>query len=291
MIERLVEGRRRDIGGFEVDRILPAAAQRMVGPFIFLDHIGPAQFASGSGMDVRPHPHIGLATVTYLFAGEIFHRDSLGSAQAIRPHEVNWMTAGRGIVHSERIDRAVRAKGGPMHGIQSWVALPEADEETDPNFSHHPASDLPVVEETGVSARLIAGEAYGLKNSVRTYSPLFYLHADLQPGAKIALPTGHEERAAFIVEGRVSHEGRDYDQGRLLVFAKAGEPRLKAEAQSRLMLLGGAPVGPRFIWWNLVSSRRERMRAAKEDWTAGRMTLPPGDDQEFIPAPDSPPLP
>ena len=291
MLERVIEQRRRDLGGFEVGRVLPSAARRMVGPFIFLDHMGPVNFHDGAGMDVRPHPHIGLATVTYLFEGEIFHRDSVGSAQAIRPGEVNWMTAGRGITHSERTDPKIRAKGGPMHGMQSWVALPDEDEETEPNFVHHPYTDLPVFEDKGVFARLIAGTAYGLKSAVRIYSPLFYLHADLSAGASLALPSEHEERAAYIVAGKIGHDGHGYSEGHLLVFAKGGAPKITAEVPSKVMLLGGAPIGVRFIWWNLVSSSRDRIRAAKEDWVNGRMKLPPGDDREFTPAPDSPPLP
>jgi redox-sensitive bicupin YhaK (pirin superfamily) len=291
MLDAVIEPRRRDIGGFEVARALPAAARRMVGPFIFLDHMGPVDFASGAGMDVRPHPHIGLSTITYLFAGEIFHRDSLGFAQEIRPGEVNWMTAGRGIVHSERTRLDIRAHGGPMHGIQSWVALPDEAEEIAPSFAHHDAADLPVLEQQGVTARLIAGSAYGLTSPVAVYSPLFYLHVDLKPGAALALPAEHKERAAFVVAGEVEHEDRTYGAERLLVFASGSEATLVAKTAARLMLLGGAPIGERFIWWNLVSSRRERIRQGKEDWIAGRMKLPPGDDKEFIPAPDSPPLP
>jgi redox-sensitive bicupin YhaK (pirin superfamily) len=263
----------------------------MVGPFIFLDHMGPASFAPGSGIDVRPHPHIGLATVTYLFAGNIFHRDSLGMAQAIRPGEVNWMTAGRGIVHSERSDAQVRKAGGALHGIQCWVALPDEAEEAEPAFAHHDAADLPELSDAGVTASLIAGEAYGLKSPVKTMSPLFYLSTDLSPGASLALPVAHEERAAYIVDGEIEHEGRRYKSGQMLVFAPGGRPSVRATNRTKLMLLGGAPVGERFIWWNLVSSRRERIRQAKEDWVAGKMRLPPGDDSEYIPAPDSPPLP
>jgi len=290
MLERVIETRRRDIGGFEVARALPASALRMVGPFIFLDHMGPATFAPGHGMDVRPHPHIGLATVTYLFAGEVFHRDSIGVAQSIRPGEVNWMTAGAGIVHSERSASDVRRDGGPLHGMQSWVALPVEQEERAPSFTHHGSSELPELSERGVSARLIAGSAYGLKSPVSTYSPLFYLHVDLIAGAAFSLPNEHEERAIYIVEGSLEHDGRIYESGRLLVF-QTGEATVKAPVSSRVMLLGGAPVGDRFIWWNLVSSRKDRIRQGKDDWAAGKFRLPPGDDQEFIPAPDSPPLP
>ncbi|MFZ1988188.1 MAG: pirin family protein [Alphaproteobacteria bacterium] len=290
MLERVIETRRRDIGGFEVARALPSAVRRMVGPFIFLDHMGPATFAPGHGMDVRPHPHIGLSTVTYLFAGEVFHRDSLGVAQSIRPGEVNWMTAGSGITHSERSVGEVRRNGGPLHGIQSWVALRVEQEERAPSFVHHDAAQLPTFEEHGSTARLIAGDAYGLGSPVSTYSPLFYVHLELAAHARFALPDEHEERAAYIVEGSIEHEGRSYGAGRLLVFLQ-GEATISSTVPSRVILLGGAPIGERFIWWNLVSSRRDRIRQGKEDWIAGKFELPPGDDREFIPAPDSPPLP
>jgi hypothetical protein len=290
VLEHVIETRRRDIGGFDVARALPSAARRMVGPFIFLDHMGPATFAPGNGMDVRPHPHIGLATLTYLFKGEVFHRDSLGVAQSIRPGEVNWMTAGAGIVHSERSVADVRKSGGALHGMQSWVALPADDEERTPGFAHHDAGELPTLEDRGVNGRLIAGNAYGLSSPVAIYSSLFYLHVELAASASFALPNEHKERAAYVVEGVVEHEGKSYDAGRLLVFAQ-GDAAISAPAAARVMLLGGAPIGRRFIWWNLVSSRPDRIRQAKEDWIAGRFRLPPGDDREFIPAPDSPPLP
>jgi len=293
MLDLVIEGRRRDLGGgLEVGRVLPFARRRMVGPFIFLDHFGPMVVPpGGDGMDVRPHPHIGLATVTYLFDGGIFHRDSLGVSQKIRPGEVNWMTAGSGIVHSERTDPSLRSSGGLMHGMQAWVALPHEDEEVDPAFAHHGADALPELSERGVWARLIAGSAYGLRNAVRTFSPLFYLHVELAPGASIAMPADHAERAAYIVSGSVVHDGARHDAGNMLVFANGGEPVVAAEdAPTRLMLLGGAAIGPRFIWWNLVSSRRERIEQAKADWKAGRMALPPDDNREFIPLPDDPPV-
>ncbi len=272
--------------------MLPFQSRRMVGPFIFLDHMGPADFASGHGIDVRPHPHIGLSTVTYLFDGEIHHRDSLGVSQLIRPGAVNWMTAGAGIVHSERTDPARRNRGGLMHGVQAWVALPEADEEEAPAFAHHSAAELPELSERGVWARLVAGSAYGLSNSVKTHSPLFYLHVELAAGARIALPEEHAERAAYIVSGRIDHEGHRYEAGRMLVFSPGGAPVIVAEdGPARLMLLGGEALGPRFIWWNFVSSRRERIEQAKQDWQAGRMVLPPEDNGEFIPLPDEPALP
>ncbi|HEX4160278.1 MAG TPA: pirin family protein [Rhizomicrobium sp.] len=289
MIELVIPARKKDLGRFEVGRVLPFPQRRMVGPFIFLDHMGPADFAAGHGIDVRPHPHIGLATVTYLFDGEILHRDSLGSAQPIRPGEVNWMTAGRGIVHSERTDAALRSKPNRIHGMQSWVALPLEAEETEPSFSHYAAGDLPKFEAQGVHGTLIAGTAYGLKSKITTFSPMFYVYLDLAPGARIDLPPEHDERAAYVVGGCLETGGRAYEAGNLLVFAGSNGPTIAAESPVRVMLLGGASVGPRHIWWNLVSSSRERMEAAKADWRAGRMKLPPGDDQEFIPLPDDPP--
>jgi redox-sensitive bicupin YhaK (pirin superfamily) len=264
----------------------------MVGPFIFLDHMGPADFRSGEGIDVRPHPHIGLSMLTYLFDGEIHHRDSLGVSQKIRPGEVNWMTAGSGIVHSERTDPSLRSSGGLMHGMQAWVALPREDEEVTPTFAHHAADVLPELSDGGVWARLIAGSTYGLNNDVRTFSPLFYLHAELAVGASIPMPLDHAERAAYVVSGSVVHEGTRHEARRMLVFANGGKPVFSAEdAPARVMLLGGASLGPRHIWWNLVSSRRERIEQAKADWKSGRMALPPDDDHEFIPLPDEPPPP
>ena len=288
MLERVIEGRRRDLGGgLEVERVLPHSTRRMVGPFIFLDHMGPADFRPGQGIDVRPHPHIGLSTVTYLFDGEILHRDNLGFRQAIRPGEVNWMTAGRGIVHSERTDPSIRSHGGLMHGMQAWAALPLDQEETDPGFFHHGADELPTLGDAGVWARLIAGSAFGLTNSVRTFSPMFYLHVELQRDARIALPREHPERAAYVVAGQVEHDGQVHGAGQMLVFTAGGEPDIKAlNGPARVMLLGGEPLGRRFIWWNLVSSSQERIDQAKADWRAGRFALPPNDNAEFIPLPD-----
>jgi redox-sensitive bicupin YhaK (pirin superfamily) len=272
-----------------VGRVLPFAKRRMVGPFIFLDHMGPADFQSGQGIDVRPHPHIGLSTVTYLFDGEIHHRDNLGVSQKIRPGEVNWMTAGSGIVHSERTDPSLRSSGGFMHGMQAWVAMPREAEEADPAFSHHGVDALPEFSERGVTGRLIAGTAYGLRNDVPVFSPLFYLHAELASGASIAQPAEYAERAAYVVSGAVMHDGVRHAEGNMLVFASGGEPVITADSgPARVMLLGGANIGPRFIWWNLVSSRRERIEQAKADWAVGRMALPPDDDKEFIPLPDEP---
>jgi hypothetical protein len=288
MIELVIPARKKDLGGFEVGRVLPFPQRRMVGPFIFLDHMGPADFAAGHGIDVRPHPHIGLATVTYLFEGEILHRDSLGSTQAIRPGEVNWMTAGRGIVHSERTDPILRAQGSRLHGMQSWVALPIESEETEPAFSHYGALELPKFEAEGVRGTLIAGTAYGLSSRVETFSPMVYMHLELVPGARIELPGEHEDRAAYTVSGRIRCGDCIYEEGNLLAFGP--EPAVIAAASgAHVMLLGGASVGPRHIWWNLVSSSLERMEAAKADWRAGRFKLPLGDDREFIPLSEEPP--
>jgi redox-sensitive bicupin YhaK (pirin superfamily) len=289
MLEMVIEQRRKDLGGFEVGRVLPFTQRQMVGPFIFFDHFGPVELALGipREMDVRPHPHIGLSTVTYLFDGEIMHRDSLGSEQAIRAGEVNWMTAGRGITHSERFER-LRAEGGRLHGIQAWVALPLEEEETDPAFAHHGSEDLPTFEDGGLWARLIAGSAFRANAKVKIHSPMFYVHWQLATGAKAQLPAEYSERAAYIATGAVEVEGRGYEAGRMLVFA-AGEPVLfTATRPATVMLLGGEPVGTRFIEWNFVSSSRERIEQAKADWRAGRMKLPDSDNKEFIPLPPDP---
>jgi redox-sensitive bicupin YhaK (pirin superfamily) len=292
MLDRVIEQRRRDLGGFEVGRVLPHARQRMVGPFIFFDHMGPVTFPAGipRSVDVRPHPHIGLATVTYLFDGEIMHRDSVGSEQAIRPGEVNWMTAGRGITHSERFERA-RREGGSMNGIQAWVALPAQDEETDPAFAHYGAADLPVSREGGVWMRVIAGEAYGARAPVTVHSPLFYVHCEMEAGSRIALPGHYPERALYVASGSVEVAGRTFDEGRMLVFTPGADAALTAAAPAVVMLLGGDPVGERFIEWNFVSSSKERIEQAKADWRAGRMKLPDRDNAEFIPLPGEPAAP
>jgi redox-sensitive bicupin YhaK (pirin superfamily) len=289
MLELVIEARRKSLGALEVGRILPFMKRRMVGPFIFLDHIGPLALPPEvpRSADVRPHPHIGLSTVTYLFAGEIMHRDSLGVEQPIRPAEVNWMTAGQGITHSERFD-AMRATGGDLHGLQAWVALPKTAEEDAPDFTHYGAEELPVLEEGGLKGRLIAGAAYGLRSKVRTHSPLFYLHLELAAGASLALPSTHPERAAYLVSGAVELEGRSHGAGQMLVFSPEAKPVLTAREPAVLMLLGGEPVGERHIWWNFVSSRKERIEQAKADWAAGRFTLPRSDRAEFIPLPDEP---
>jgi redox-sensitive bicupin YhaK (pirin superfamily) len=286
MIDLVIPQRRRDLGGFEVGRVLPHAQRRMVGPFIFFDHMGPVDFPPGipRSVDVRPHPHIGLSTITYLFAGEIMHRDSLGSEQPIRPGEVNWMTAGRGITHSERFERA-RREGGRMHGIQAWVALPERDEETAPAFFHHGAADLPSFGERGVSGRLIAGEAFGARAKVRTHSPMFYLHWELARDAAAALPADYAERALYVAAGAVEVDGEPLRPGEMAVLAPGATALIRATEPAIVMALGGEPLGERFIEWNFVSSSKERIEQAKADWRAGRMKLPDLDNKEFIPLP------
>ncbi len=292
MIELVIDARRKDLGGFEVGRLLPAAPRRMVGPFIFFDHLGPVDLPAGipRSVDVRPHPHIGLSTVTYLFDGEIMHRDSLASQQPIRPGEVNWMTAGKGITHSERFERA-RMQGDRMHGIQAWVALPKEQEEIEPAFAHHEHQDLPKYEGGGMWARLVAGEAFGARANVKTHSPMFYVHWKLQAGTKAQLPAEYPERAAYIVQGSVEVAGNRIESGHMLIF-KPGQPVLFAAfTEAVVMLLGGEPVGERYIEWNFVSSSKERIEAAKADWRGGRMKLPDADNQEFIPLPGDPPPP
>jgi len=281
---QVIDQRRRDLGGFEVGRVLPFTRRHMVGPFIFFDHIGPVTFPAGipKSVDVRPHPHIGLATVTYLFAGEIMHRDSVGMQQAIQPNEVNWMIAGRGITHSERFEKA-RAEGGPMHGIQAWVALPNEYEETEPSFGHFGSESLPVNEDAGLRTRLLAGSAFGMNAGVKTHSPLFYAHWDLASGARATLPDDYPERALYVAAGEIeSRQGR-FGAGKMLVFEPDEDTSITALQPSTLMALGGEPVGERFIEWNFVSSRRERIEQAKADWRAGRMKLPDFDHHEFIP--------
>jgi redox-sensitive bicupin YhaK (pirin superfamily) len=292
VIEIVIDQRRKDLGGFEVGRVLPYARHRMVGPFVFFDHMGPVDFQAGFDrkVDVRPHPHIGLSTVTYLFDGEITHRDSVGAIQAIHPGEVNWMTAGRGITHSERFE-TLRAEGGRMHGIQAWVALPDGLEEMDPSFANHGPSDLPTYETPDGKhwARLVAGKGWGAEARVKTHSPMFYCHWRLKAGGLAELPAEYPERAAYIAEGAVEAAGQTFRVGQMVVF-KPGEPILfTAVTDSIVMLLGGEPVGPRFIDWNFVSSSKERIEQAKADWRAGRMKLPDADDAEFIPLPEPAP--
>ncbi|WP_108658779.1 pirin family protein [Acuticoccus kandeliae] len=288
-IETIIIPRSRDLGGFEVRRALPSSQRRMVGPFIFFDQMGPAEFVIGEGIDVRPHPHINLATVTYLFDGEIMHRDSLGTEVPIRPGAVNLMTAGRGIVHSERTDPTVKARGQRLFGLQTWVALPQAFEEVDPAFAHHGADDLPIVADHGVSARLILGEAWGARSPVKTFSSMIYSDITLAPGAQIPIETKDEERALYTVAGEVEIAGTRYGAGQLLVF-RPGDPitvRNTSRETARAVLVGGdAMDGPRYIWWNFVSSRRERIEQAKAEWKSGRFDTVPGDAEEFIPLPD-----
>lgn len=289
MIEMIIAQRRRDLGGgVTVGRVLPFMKQRMVGPFIFFDHMGPLDLKPGidRSVDVRPHPHIGLATVTYLFAGEIMHRDSLGSEMAVRPQEVNWMTAGSGITHSERFERA-RAHGDHLQGIQAWVALPAEQEEIAPSFSHHSGLDLPQWEDGGVAGRLIAGSAYGLKAGAQTLSPLFYAHLDMEPGATAEIPNGYSERALYVAAGVVEMDGKRFEVGNMLILGAAASSVRAVEA-STVMVLGGEPIGERFIYWNFVSSSKDRLQQAASDWKAGRMKLPDADDAEFIPLPDGP---
>lgn len=292
MIEQVIDARRRSLGGFDVGRVLPYRGGRMVGPFVFCDHMGPVDFPAGVSrdVDVRPHPHIGLSTLTYLFHGEIMHRDSVGSVQPVRPGEVNWMTAGRGITHSERFERA-RREGDHMDGIQTWIALPEEFEECDPAFDHIPASGLPRFGDDGVEGRLIAGAAFGMRSEVPVFSSLFYVHWIVPAGARVEMPDGFAERAAYVAGGLVEIDGQPFHHGQMIVFRAGGAPSIRALEPSVIMALGGEPIGPRFIDWNFVSSRRERIEQAKADWRAGRMKLPDMDSDEFIPLPGEPEAP
>ncbi|MBF5045326.1 pirin family protein [Aggregicoccus sp. 17bor-14] len=292
--ESVIVAPTRDLGdGFRVRRALPSARRRMVGPFVFFDQMGPTAFGAGQGLDVRPHPHIGLATVTYLFEGEILHRDSLGSVQRIQPGAVNWMTAGQGIVHSERSAPDVRAAGGPLFGIQLWVALPKNEEERAPEFTHTPEAALPVLEDTGVHLRVILGALHGARSPVQVYSDMFYAAATLQPGARVALPPSHDERAVYVAEGGAVVAGERFEPGALLLFRKGDPVVLEAEKDARtparLLLLGGETMdGPRHLFWNFVASSPERLERAKADWRGGRFPSVPG-ETEFIPLPDDPP--
>ncbi|MNR81418.1 Pirin [compost metagenome] len=287
MLNRIIQARKADIGAYEVARVLPYRELRMVGPFTFLDHAGPVQVPSGidTRMDVLAHPHIGLSTVSYLLSGEMMHRDSTGAEQMLRPGDVNWMIAGKGVSHSERLEGAFQQTGGTLELLQAWVALPTEDEECDPGFAHHPTSALPTFEDSGTFSRLIAGSAFGLSAPVRTHSPLFYLHVELQTGAKTPIPSDYPERAAYIVNGRVEITGQAYTRGQLLVFASEASPVLTALEPTTVMLLGGEHIGPRHIWWNFVASSKERIEQAKADWLSGRIALPYRDNQDFIPLP------
>ena len=284
----LIEPRLHDLGdGFVVRRMLPFRLRRSVGPFVFFDHIGPADIAAGRGLDVRPHPHIGLATVTYLYEGALHHRDSLGNDQVIRPGDVNWMTAGRGIVHSERTPAPERAAGHRMHGIQTWVALPMAHEEAEPEFLHYDASTLPETDIDGVSLRVIAGESFGLRSPVRVYAPTLYVDAEFTRAATLVVPTEHEERAVQVVSGDVHIDGQPVAVGNMLVLLPGANVHITSSGPARVLLCGGAPLdGERFIWWNFVSSSQKRIEQAKADWLAQRIGQVTG-ETEFIPLPES----
>lgn len=291
-IETLIIPRARDLGGFEVRRALPAPARQMVGPFIFFDQAGPAEFLTGQGIDVRPHPHIGLATVTYLYRGEFQHRDSIGSDQLILPGAVNWMVAGRGVTHSERTSAATRAGPHSLFGIQTWVALPEDHEDAAPTFEHHGKDVLPVIEDDGVNVRLILGRAYGANAPASVFSDTFYGDVTLQANARLPLPDDHEDRGIYIVEGSISIAGQSFDAGRMMVFRPNDRITVAAgERGARLIILGGATLaGPRYVWWNFVSSSREKIDDAKEQWRQqrwgdGQFDLPVDDRDEFIPLP------
>ncbi len=292
-IETVIVPRARDLGGFEVRRALPSGKRQMVGPFIFFDQMGPAEFLTGEGIDIRPHPHIGLGTVTYLLRGRLHHRDSLGTDQWIEPGAVNWMMAGQGITHSERTDGEARQQPMSMFGLQTWIALPESHEDDPAGFAHLGAGDLPVLKGEGKDVRLILGHAWGAKVDMEMPSETFYADAILEPGAALPLPDDHEDRGAYVLTGSVEVGGETHDAGRMLVFRPGDRLSLRAgDAGARVMLLGGATLGgPRHIWWNFVASSRERIEEAKAawrrgDWEHGRFSLPPGDDDDWMPAPE-----
>ncbi|MGQ7845280.1 pirin family protein [Granulosicoccus sp. 3-233] len=292
-IETIIVPRARDLGGFEVRRALPAPRRQMVGPFIFFDQMGPAEFITGKGVDVRPHPHIGLATVTYLYRGEFQHRDSLGTNQVILPGAVNWMVAGQGVTHSERTSEQTRQNPHSLFGIQTWVALPESHEAVAPSFEHHGKADLPIIEDEGIHMRLILGNAYGERAPASVFSEIFYADVSLQPGALLPLPDDHEDRGLYVVDGSVSIAGQEFTDGQMMVFRPGDRITVKAGSRgARLVILGGETLnGPRYIWWNFVSSSKERIEEAKaqwqqQQWGAGLFDLPPDDRQEFIPLPD-----
>jgi hypothetical protein len=286
LVDIAITARSRDLGGFSVRRVLPAIQRRSVGPFVFFDHMGPAKMDPGQGMDVRPHPHIALATVTYLFDGQILHRDSLGNRQIIAPGEVNFMVAGRGIVHSERSPDEARRTGATLHGIQTWMALPLDDEETEPRFDHHGANTIPIVERDGVRLAIVLGSAYGGTSPVRVLSKTLYVDAALPAGATLVLPGDVEERAVYVAEGAIVCDGKTFEAGTMLVAKPTRHFEVGAERPSRLMVIGGRPLGERHVFWNFVSSSKERIERAKADWKAGRFPKVPGDDVEFIPLPE-----
>jgi redox-sensitive bicupin YhaK (pirin superfamily) len=284
-ILQLVDARQRDLGGFVVRRVLPAEGRQMVGPFIFFDHMGPTQFESGHGIDVRPHPHIGLATVTYLFSGSLEHRDSLGNVREIRPGDVNWMTAGHGIAHSERTPHLARAAGAMIHGIQSWVALPDGLEDDEPSFTHYPGSGIPQRRLDGVTLSVVAGEALGLRSPVLTAWPTLYVDARFTPGAVLEMPAEHEERAVYVVQGELAIDEGNIVEGQLAALAPGVKIRLRANGEARAMLLGGDRFPtPRHIWWNFVASSQERIERGKQRWANGAFPPVPG-ETDFIPLP------
>ncbi len=283
-VELVIEAKARDLGGFSVRRVLPSPQRRMVGPFVFFDHMGPAEFPPGEGIQVRPHPHIGLGTVTYLFEGEIMHRDSLGFVQPIQTGAVNLMTAGRGIVHSERAGSDLETTSR-LHGIQSWMALPTDQEETTPEFMHYPANDLPELEQDGLQVRVIIGEAYGMRSPVKSYSPMLYLECRAKQGSTMTLPDSYDEQAVYVVSGEIAIDGQRLASGVMGVMSPGRKSQITANTDCRAMVIGGAPVGPRHIWWNFVSSSRERIERAKLDWQHKRFAMVAG-DSEFIPLPD-----
>jgi redox-sensitive bicupin YhaK (pirin superfamily) len=286
-LDLVIVPRTRDLGdGFAVRRALPHGKRQMVGPFIFFDHFGPVQFVSGQGMDVRPHPHIGLATVTYLFDGSIMHRDSEGNVQEIQPGAMNLMTAGRGIAHSERTPDVQRANGQKMLGLQSWIALPKDREEIAPTFQHYGAESLPSVQDTGFTARIIAGSSFGVASKVDMVSPWFYVEVSLDEGKSVPLDADHEERAIYVVDGEIEIAGEPFEGPRMLIFRPGDRITVRATRPSRMMFLGGTALeGPRYVWWNFVSSSKERIEQAKQDWKSGRFEAVP-DETEFIPLPE-----
>lgn len=286
-VETVIIPRARDLGSFEVRRALPSTEKQMIGPFVFFDQVGPGEFITGEGVDVRPHPHIGLATVTYLFDGEITHRDSLGVEQVIRPGDVNWMTSGKGIVHSERTPEELRKKGSKLFGNQLWVALPKQLEEMDPAFIHTGKGELPVIDDEGKKVRLVAGSIFGETSPVQAISPTLYIDFELAPGSKTPIPADYDERGIYVFAGEIEIAGDTFKAGRLLVLRPGDELTVTAVKQSRIVLLGGEPMdGPRHLWWNFVSSSKERIEQAKADWKQGRFNQVIGDTEEFIPLPD-----
>ena len=286
-IDLVLEGQPRDLGGFPVRRVLPAGKRRAVGPFIFLDHMGPVDLAPGAGMDVRPHPHIGLATITYLLSGEIVHRDSIGSLQTIRPGDVNWMSAGRGIAHSERTPPDSRARGSRTLGLQTWVALPREHEDSAPSFEHHPRHTLPLIERPGATLRVIAGTAYGRAAPTGVLSPTLFVHAELAPGAELVVDDEHSERAVYVIDGEIECDGQTFGAATLIVLRPARQVAVRASTTANLALIGGAPLdGPRRMWWNFASTSPERIEQAKADWREGRFAKVAGDEIEFVPLPE-----